>query len=111
MSKSNGNYPHLRTIIFVSDSGLHGKGVFAKRDIGRGEAIGEYQGPQAQRNGSHVLWISETEGRSGRNALRFLNHSRRPNAVFYGYVLYARRKIRPGEEITFDYGDPSFDFY
>ncbi|TPV93490.1 MAG: SET domain-containing protein [Myxococcales bacterium FL481] len=104
-------FPHLRTVIYVAESSVHGKGVFAKREISRGEPIGEYKGPQARRNGSHVLWVSESEGRSGRNALRFLNHSRRPNAEFDGYVLYARRRIRPDEEITFDYGDSSFEFY
>ncbi len=38
------------------------------------------------------------------NQLRYLNHSPKPNAEFEGAELYAIRAIKPGEEITFDYG-------
>lgn len=42
----------------------------------------------------------------GKNNLRFLNHSHRPNAAFSDDArLYAMRGIRPAEEITFDYGE------
>ncbi len=46
--------------------------------------------------------------RSGRNKLRFLNHSNDPNAFFDGFDLFAKKPIQPGDEIPFDYGeDPS----
>ncbi len=38
------------------------------------------------------------------NQLRYLNHSRTPNAEFEGAELYAIRAIKPDEEITLDYG-------
>ena len=54
-----------------------------------------------------MLWISEDRaewtGRSGRNLLRWLNHSDTPNAAFDGFDLYALIDIAVGEEIVFDY--------
>ncbi|HIE54148.1 MAG TPA: SET domain-containing protein, partial [Chromatiaceae bacterium] len=68
--------------------------------------------PRAKRNGVYVLWVCNDpeddgswEGRSGRNLLRYLNHSADGNAEFDGYDLYALRDIAPDEEITFHYGD------
>ncbi len=43
-------------------------------------------------------------GYEGLGRLRFVNYSRRPNAEFRGRDLYALRKIRPGDEITVEYG-------
>src|SRR5215475_3144181 len=55
------------------------------------------------------------DGSSRRNMGRYANHSCRPNAesdVVKGKViLRARRKIKPGEEITYDYGREYFDIF
>ena len=48
--------------------------------------------------------VNENSLRNGQNELRYVNHSRKPNASFYGDELEALRAIRPGEEITHDYG-------
>src|SRR5260221_3857582 len=54
-------------------------------------------------------------GSSRRNLGRYANHSCRPNAesdVVKGKViLRARKKIKPGEEITYDYGREYFDIF
>jgi SET domain-containing protein len=100
----------LRTLVYVADSGIHGRGLFAARRLVRGEYIGTFHGPPARRDGDHVLWVyasaldDEPIGRRGRNLLRFLNHATPCNAAFDGFDLYARRAIRRGEEITIDYG-------
>lgn len=94
-------------LVYVDASPIHGRGLFARRDLARGLFIGTYLGPAAQRNGSHVLWVDAGErwvGRRGFNRLRYLNHSKQPNAEFDGFHLYALRAIRAGEEITIDYG-------
>jgi SET domain-containing protein len=95
-------------MIKVKKSKTHGRGLFATQIIPKGTHIGTYEGPRTQRDGSYVLWIENEDGTSegikGTNALRFVNHSSRPNADFYGADLIAIRKIQPDEEITFHYG-------
>jgi len=98
----------LKDIVYSSKSNIHGTGLFAKQKFKKGEYIGTYEGPQAKRNGTYVLWVYEEEGedpigRSGKNLLRYLNHSVPGNAEFDGFDLYARKKIAQGDEITFDY--------
>ncbi len=92
----------------VKQSRIHGKGVFARSHIPRGVCIGRYRGRRTTRNSRYVLWIVDPggaqEGIDGRNSLRYLNHSGRPNARFRGDELYSLRSIRPGEEITIHYG-------
>jgi uncharacterized protein len=55
------------------------------------------------------------DGSSRHNMGRYANHSCRPNAesdVVKGKViLRARKKIKPGEEITYDYGREYFDIF
>jgi uncharacterized protein len=95
-------------LTYVTDSGIHGRGLFARSDIEEGTYLGEYMGPAAKRNGSHVLWVydeSGVVGRSGRNKLRYLNHSSNACAEFDGFDLYASRMIKRGEEITINYGE------
>jgi SET domain-containing protein len=93
---------------YVKKSHIHGRGLFAMRRIPRGERIGRYAGEKTRRNGRYVLWVPLENGRiigiAGRNTLRYVNHSRRPNATFHGADLYALRSIGPHEEITVDYG-------
>lgn len=101
----------LREWVYSAESSIHGTGLFAARSIARGEYIGTYWGPEAKRNGTYVLWVSDSVdesdwiGRSGRNLLRYLNHSADCNAEFDAFDLYALRDIAADEEITFYYGD------
>lgn len=70
--------------------------------------MGEYDGPDVDENGSHVLWVEDGDewfARDGKNLLRYLNHSANPHAEFRGFELYAIRDIEPDEEITIDYGE------
>ena len=96
----------LKERVYVAESGIHGKGLFARRRIKKGEFIGTFEGPAAKRNGSHVLWIyygEEYVGRRGMNALRYVNHSESPNAEFDDFDLYAAKTIEIDTEITIDY--------
>ena len=38
-------------------------------------------------------------------SLRFVNHTSKPNAEFFGRDLYATKTIRAGDEITIHYGE------
>jgi SET domain-containing protein len=93
----------------VRRSPIHGKGVFAKRRIAAHTCMGVFEGERTTRNGRHVLWVEYEDGEivgiRGRNELRYLNHSRTANACFRGDELFSLRRIEPGTEITFDYGE------
>lgn len=93
---------------YVKKSRIHGRGLFAEGTIPAHRYIGSYAGRPTRRNGRYVLWVPTASGQyrgiDGRNALRFLNHSRRPNAVLHGTDLFSLRRIHPHEEITIDYG-------
>ena len=102
-------------------SAIEGTGVFAAVKIPRRAKVGEVTGEiisirtarRRARDGCRLCLIDLndthaidcTEG----NVLRLLNHSCRSNAflrIFRNRVeVYARRDIRPGEEITVDYGE------
>ena len=109
----------------VRRSAIHGRGVFATDVIRRGERIIEYKGQRAtwdeamERPDSdpddpaHTFLFELDDGRviDARvrgNAARWINHSCAPNCQTFederGRVfIEARRKIQPGEELTYDY--------
>jgi len=93
----------------VRPSQIHGLGLFASRPLRRGDLIGCYEGRETTENGDHVLWVTWEDGREvgidGKNELRYLNHSPKPNCEFDGTELLALRNVKPGEELTFHYGD------
>ena len=93
----------------ISESPVHGRGLFAAQRIPPRTLLGRYEGEPTRRNGAHVLWVENGDdtwhGIRGRNDLRFVNHSDDPNAVFEGDELWSLRNIRRGEEITHHYGD------
>lgn len=106
----------LKSWVYSAKSTIHGTGLFATKAIASGEYIGTYWGPHASRNGIYVLWVYENEddeasavGRSGRNLLRYLNHSVPGNTEFDGFDLYARVDIAADDELTFDYRESDFD--
>ena len=99
----------LETLFYIDDSTIHGKGLYAKVSISPGDYLGTYDGPSAEDDGMHVLWVEEDDGewrgRDGKNLLRYLNHSEEPFAEFNGFDLYALKPIEPGIEITIHYGE------
>ncbi len=101
--------PVIEQKIYVKESPIHGKGCFARIPIKKGDFIGEYQGPPSKKDGTYVLWVQEEDevwrGVNGKNQLKFLNHSAKPNAFFDGTMLYALKKIKKDEEVTFHYGE------
>ena len=103
-------------LVHVSDSPIHGKGLFASEDISANSYVGFYEGAQTLENGMYVLWVEQEDsglehdghywmGYDGTGDLRFLNHARPPNCELDGQELYASRNIHSGEELTIDYGE------
>jgi len=113
--------------IQVRRSGVHGRGVYALRKIRKGETIIEYKGEmitwkQAERRHPHnpddpdhtfFFHIDEKhviDANVGGNAARWINHACDPNCESdvdeekHRVFIKALRKIKPGEELFYDYG-------
>lgn len=108
-TKSNQTAYDQNPRVVVENSPIHGRGVFAQKDLPAFSFIGRYEGPMTDEDGMHVLWLYDEQqdewvGIDGQNEMRFLNHSDDPNAEWSDLDLYATRWISAGEEITFDYG-------
>jgi len=108
----------------VRRSGIHGRGVFAAREIPKGARIVEYRGarisydracelyPDIEGEPTHTFLFEieddlVIDAAQGGNAARWINHSCAPNceAVDDDGRIYieAIRRIRPGEELGYDY--------
>lgn len=95
--------------VYVKKS-KHGKGVFAKRDIRKGETILKISGPivtRRQTKNAKEDYFSQIEPNRYVNARppgRFINHSCNPNAGLKdSATLVALRKIKKNQEIRDDY--------
>ena len=96
--------------VYVEDSVIHGRGLFAKEIIRKGEIIGTIKPKRAKKNGPYVLWVTEKEAYKVDGPLKYINHSSKPNAAYYDdLTVVALRKIKAGDEVTHDYGDVMFD--
>ncbi len=94
----------MKKWVYVDESSIHGKGLFAQCDIPKGTVLGVVKGVPAKKDGPYVLWLSADEGIRVRCHLRFINHSKKPNAAYYDTLeVITLRRIREGEEITHNY--------
>lgn len=99
-----------------------GLGLFAVAPIRKGAFIVEYWGKLIPAKVADTLatrylfdlnsrWT--IDGSDRRNIARYINHSCRPNAVPRGgrkaIRIYAKRNIKPGEEIAYNYGKDYFN--
>jgi hypothetical protein len=90
--------------IYVADSAIHGKGLFAGTQIPAGAVIGHVRGIPSQHDGNHVLWIGANRAIEVICELKYINHADEPNACYYDDLsVIALRDILPHEEITHDY--------
>ncbi len=109
---------------FVVRRTRSGLGLFSAKSFARGDFVIEYTGvllpnEAADRRGGRYLfqvdsrWTIDGSGRE--NLSRYINHSCGPNCVAYirgkRVLIYTRRKIFPGEELSYDYGKEYFDAY
>ena len=122
--------PSLKNIV-VKKSKLHGKGLFAKRDLKEGTKVIEYVGKKVTKKQSDKIATKQlkkagenkklgqvyiftlnkkydVDGNYSYNVARLANHSCDPNCdtdIIKGKIyIMALRDIKKGEEITYDYG-------
>jgi SET domain-containing protein len=103
-----------------------GLGLFATDIIPKGTIIAEYRGRRlrneqadklADRGNKYLYEINNRwtiDGSNRRNLARYANHACRPNSESdvtrqRKVIIRAIKKIRPGDEITYDYGEDYFD--
>lgn len=106
--------------LIFKPSAIHGMGGFTKREIDPGTRIIEYVGRRiskaeslklCEQNNEYIFTLNELEDIDGNvpwNPARLLNHSCDPNCEAElqddKIWIIARRLIKAGEEITFNYG-------
>lgn len=101
-----------------------GLGCFATREIPKNQLIDIYRGrllsnDEAEKCDNRYMFEVNSrwtiDGSNRRNLARYFNHSCRPNAESdvkgHRVIITARRRIKPGEEITYDYGKDYFDIF
>ena len=107
--------------IEVRSSGIHGRGVYARKRIKKGKAIIEYTGERIDEdeaneryhdNPSTYLFMVDDDvfidGLAKGNEARFINHSCKPNCEALleddgRIIIYARKNIDSDTELTYDY--------
>ena len=106
----------------IGRSGLHRYGVYALEDIPAGRRVIEYTGKRLTLEQAvkirppkdiYIAWLTSVkyvDGGRGGSGAEFMNHSCAPNLVARRVsrhlYLYSRRKIRAGEELTWNYHYP-----
>lgn len=106
-------------VVRRSHSGL---GLFTETPIPKGACVIEYVGveltaEQEAKSRSRYLFEIHSrktiDGAPRWNKARYINHSCRPNCepnIHKGRVfIHARRSIKPGEELSYDYGKNYFN--
>ncbi len=114
---------NTRVRVKKSSAGL---GLFADRDFTKGQRIIEYTGERItadeanRRGGRYLFELNDRftlDGKGREHTARYANHSCVPNAYAEmnasetRVFIVAKRAIKAGEEITYDYGKEYFDDY
>ena len=119
MKKSKFSIEDYELVVRRSRTGL---GLFTESPIGKGRCVVEYTGrlltpaEEYTSTSKYLFAVSKKktiDGRDRSNIARYINHACRPNCeieIWRGriYVL-AKRAIKPGEELTYDYDVEYFD--
>lgn len=90
--------------VYVSQSPIHGKGLFASKAIKAGVTLGRLQGMFTDDDGTYVLWLNKKIGLEITNEFRFINHDSNPNCALTDSKVVTLRAVEKGEEFTHDYG-------
>ncbi len=98
------NTTRMAATVYVADSLIHGKGLFAAKRLRADLTLGRLHGMPTIDEGTYVLWISRSLGLEITNEFRFINHSRDPNCALTDCDVVTLRSIAPDEELTHDYG-------
>jgi len=121
----------MKKLYIIKRSKMHGKGLFAKCDIEEGTKVVQYRGKKITKSQSdkiaekqinkaskkislgqvYIFTLNkkhDIDGNYSYNTARLINHSCYPNCetdIVKGKIwIISTKKIKKGEEITYDYG-------
>lgn len=113
----------INPYVQVKTSGIHNRGVFAKKDIPKNTPIIQYVGDKITykeadrrtdaRKDDHIYMFTLNsryiiDGDVKYNPAKYINHSCEPNCyvdiIKNEIWIYASRDIKKGEELSYDYG-------
>ncbi len=98
----------MKRYLEIKKSKIHGRGLFARRPLERGAVLGKCR-TSPNRNATptaYTLWLNEEHCVDVLCKFRYINHSKRPNVVYYDdLTVVALKPIKPGDELVHDYGD------
>uniref|UniRef100_A0A0K2VF16 Histonelysine Nmethyltransferase 2Alike [Saccoglossus kowalevskii] n=1 Tax=Lepeophtheirus salmonis TaxID=72036 RepID=A0A0K2VF16_LEPSM len=125
---------NAKEAVGVFNSGIHGRGLYCKREIREGEMVIEYAGEEiravltdkrekyyeSRGIGCYMFRVDNDtviDATLKGNAARFINHCCDPNCYSKivdvigkkHIVIFALKNILPGEELTYDYKFPKED--
>lgn len=90
--------------VFVAESPVHGKGLFAAKRIKANTVLARLHGMPTYDDGIYVLWVSDELGLELTNDLKYINHNSDANAAYSDLDVTVLRDVEPGEELLHDYG-------
>jgi len=103
-----------------------GLGLYTEEDLKKDDFVIEYTGERIsteeseRRGGKYLFTLNDTtvvDGKGRKNTARYINHSCRPNCEpeieedgkHERIVIRAKKKIKAGEELTYNYGKEYFE--
>lgn len=97
--------------IEVKETGRYGKGLFASCDVKKGEIVIDFSGGKiyeakkaSELFDDHAIQFADHKWINTPGIGRFINHSCSPNCGVRGnFEFVAMRRIKKGEELTYDY--------
>jgi SET domain-containing protein len=104
---------------FLRRRGSHGLGLFTSAAFKKGDFIIEYTGEKIstdeanRRGGQYLFELNDNwaiDGKDRAHTARYINHSCRPNCypeideTENHIYIYAKRAVKIGEELTYNYG-------
>ena len=104
VERPNRRASDVSDLVYVADSEIHGKGLFAAVDIKKNTVIGELLGTPTREDGTYVLWLTKKLGLRLKNDLRFINHDSKANCELTDVDVVTVKKIKKDDELLHDYG-------
>jgi uncharacterized protein len=107
--------------LFIGESAIHGTGLFTQTEIRKNQVIMEINGElidgnecirrEDEENNVYIFYKNDEEYVDTANSekIKFINHDCDNNCeveenISDQLILVAKRNIKPGEELTIDYG-------